>query len=216
MLRCSLRSLALANAISPVSEKSVQKSTSRIKVEIAEEVVKNFTPSGSTAPELLSLYVEPKPFFSRKKLQLFAASALVGAVTVSVLYFLVSKSIADDLDREYTYAEVIRDSNERHSVLQKEFVAPSSYLYLKDKMERHRKESLDRQKETVSILHSEIIYRAKMWWNRQLVYIDSAVSQMYEMRKSKGELELIRAAVGLRGFDLVRVVDPNASAHDEV
>lgn len=214
MLRRGFRVLSASNVVktvetglqnAPSSEGSTI-STRRIKIEVANEILKDFRPSASAAPQLLEAYVEPKPFISQKNFQLFAVSFLVGGATVCAVYLLLSSSIAEDLEREYLYADGIRESNERHATLLKEFVAPSSYKYLQDKMERRQAENRDQEMERVSVLHSEVLYRVKIWWNRQLTLIDSVFTRMWERRRIRSEFETIRAAVALRGFDVVNVV----------
>lgn len=186
--------------------------TRRIKIKVDSDAVKNFKASASQAPELLESYVKPTPFVSQRNFQLFTVSFVVGSVTICGLYFLVSKSLADDYEREQLYADGIRVSNDRHEALLKEFVAPSSYRYLQDKMERRQAETLEEEMVKVSMLHSEILYRAKVWWNRQLTIIDSVLTRMWDRMRHQSEFDAIRGALAVRGYDLVALKEVETSA----
>eukprot|EP00796_Vickermania_ingenoplastis_P006148 gene6148-4427_t len=173
-----------------------------LRITIVSHLHTDFKPSASSAPHLLESYVEPKPFVSQKNLQIFTVFFLVGGATVCAVYFLLSSSIAEDLGREYTHADGIRESNERHAALLEEFAVHTSYKHLHEKMERRNAEAREQQLTRVSVLHSEVLYRAKMWWNRQLTLIDSVVTLLWERRKLQSEYETIRSALSLKGYDL--------------
>lgn len=212
MLRRGYALLLAQNSLKTV-EKSVSTNPAvrRVKIEVATDVVKNFKPSATVAPNLLEIYSGKKTVFGTPKssfaasVQLFAASCAVGSAVIFFIYYIVGGSIADDIEREYIYADGIRDSNERHEVLLKEFVAPSSYKYLQEKMIRKQEERREHDVVQASVLHSEVVYRMKIWWNRQLTLLDSVLSRFLLRQKARSEASTIASAVAVRGYLLVKL-----------
>lgn len=222
MLRRSAWALAAAvgdNALSEVKGNSSALKvegatpTHRVKVEIAKPPPADFVPPASEAPELLQAYVEPKPFISPRRAQLFAVSTAVGVTTTALLYFLLSKNISGNAEDEQALVDSVAAKNrlaaEKRQQLFPEFAAPSSYEQLQAKMAQRDRE-MARQEEQVcsatSTLNTEILFRLKMWWNRCLTNIQDAVDRVataLEQRRQSQVQANIEATLRYGGYSLV-------------
>lgn len=191
----------------------VAEAPSKMKVEIAAPPPSNFMPPASEAPELLKVYVEPKPFVSPRRVQLFAVSTAVGATAVALVYFLLIQSISLNAEEEHAQVESVAGKNrhaaEERQKLFQDFAAPSSYDQLQAKMAMRDRE-MARLEEHVynstSMLNTEVIYHVKMWWNRSLANIQDAVDraaiaqQQWQGNQIKAN---IKATLAYRSYKVV-------------
>lgn len=212
MMRRSFALLAVAgkNTVATTLPDITDSSGSQLGVEIAEPPPANFLPPAKEAPELLQAYVEPKPFVSPRRLQLFTVSMAVGALTVGGLYFLLSKTISASVEEEQHEVDRVAERNrlaamERQKLLPA-FTAPTSYEQLHEKMMQHQRE-IARQETLVatstSMLHTEVIYHVKKFWNRCLTHIQDAVEHSSAVAESRREAKLkrsIEASLSYNGF----------------
>ncbi|RNF11487.1 hypothetical protein TraAM80_00933 [Trypanosoma rangeli] len=145
------------------------------------EQLSRYVPSSSEAPELLQPYVEPTPFVSARRLQVFLASMGIGATTVWVVYYLLSKSMSNAHEEEELCVQRVVESNRLAMMdpqsLIPDFTAPSSFNELKEKMRQHQRE-LERQQAEIDrdtiMLHREVVFRMKVWWNASLTHVQEA------------------------------------------
>ncbi|EPY22248.1 hypothetical protein STCU_02523 [Strigomonas culicis] len=183
------------------------------RVKLAYPEVDKYVPPASERPELLQVYVEPTPFINARRLQLFTISMGIGMTAVSVVYLILSKTISDNLEDQQQELDTLSEKNraalvERKKMLD-DFSAPSSYEELKLIVEQHDRELERNEKviaESTSVLHTEVIYRLKMWWNRSLMNIQAATTQFYrqkEARLDKITEENIKSVIQSSGYDLL-------------
>lgn len=209
--RCGILFKA-SSAVKAVGFQAPPKSLSRIKVEVADDLLRDFKPRASDAPELLEPFVTPNKPFEKSKaassVQLFFSSFLVGGAAVAGIFFLLSDAVAQEHERECFYADGIQESNTRHAAVLENFVAPSSYQYLLEKMAQGESQNdieSNVGKDNENVLHNEILFRGKLWWNRQLSLIDEALSKVVAQRQLRLEENSIRCALQVRGYELIRL-----------
>lgn len=185
-----------------------------------DHVPEDFVPSASEAPELLTSYVQPKPFVSPRRLQVFTVSMGVGMVAVGMVYFLVSRSIGDSIEQEQLGIDSVAANNARavaelrRSVIS--FKAPSTYEELQQKV-KQRDEEVERQEREVvgstSVLYTETVFRLKMWWNRCLGRIQDAVDQFcvaHAQRQEHMARASVEATIRQHGYELVSLTVASA------
>lgn len=213
MLRRCGRILKTSTALERVVHQTSPNSLNRIKVEVADNVLKDFKRSATDAPDLLEVYEAPQTsFFSEKRgavtsFQLFTTSFLIGGATIAGISLILNNAIEEEYEQECLYADGIKESNERHAAVLEGFVAPSSYKYLVEKM-NHResqRSNANPEKQKKNVFHNEVLFRAKVWWNRQLTLIDSVLSNIWAWRRLRLEEDSIRSALTLQGYELVRL-----------
>lgn len=181
-------------------------------VHIVSAPLSSFIPQASEAPELLQSYVEPKPFISARRLQLFSVSMAAGAAAVGLVYFLLSKSISNRVEEEQALVDRIVERNRlalqsRHSVLPA-FVAPSSFDELYTKMVDREKEVEQQLTQTNSTLNTETMFHLKMWWNRCLKNIQVATDSFFSAQQRRSEAQArknIEAAIKYSGYEVVEL-----------
>ncbi|KPA86554.1 putative mitochondrial hypothetical protein [Leptomonas pyrrhocoris] len=169
-----------------------------------------FIPSASEAPELLQSYVEPKPFISARRLQVFTVSMGVGAFSVSLVYFFLSKSISTRVEEEQTQLDRITERNrlamqDRMSVVPN-FTAPNSYDELYAKMIERDKEVESQLAQSRSTLHTETMFHLRMWWNRCLRNIQAATDAFAnaQLRRKEAQAEAnIKTTLRCSGYKLM-------------
>lgn len=212
MLKRCGRVFKASSAIKAVGYQAPTKSLNRIKVEVADSLLKDFKPHASSEQEILEPFATQNKLFERSKavssVQLFISSFLVGGAAVASIFFLLSDAVAEEHEKECFYADGIQESNTRHVAVLENFVAPSSYQYLLEKI-KHRESQNDTDrnfgKDKENVLHNEILFRVKVWWNRQLSLIDVALSKMVAQRQLRLEENSIRCALEVRGYELIRL-----------
>jgi hypothetical protein len=171
-----------------------------------------FIPSASEAPERLQSYVKPKPFISARRLQLFTVSLGVGAASVALVYFFLSKSISARVEEEQMQVDRVVERNQlalqdRMSVALN-FTAPNSYDELYAKMLERDKEVEAQLAQSRSTLHTETMFHLKMWWNRCLRNIQTATDSFTKAQLRRKELQAeanIKAALQHNGYELVEL-----------
>ncbi|KAK7200883.1 hypothetical protein NESM_000147100 [Novymonas esmeraldas] len=172
----------------------------------------NFIPPATEAPELLQSYVEPKPFVSPRRVQVFTVSLGVGAASVALVYFFLSKSISTRVEEEQLQVDRIVERNrvamqDRVSIVPT-FTAPSAYDELYAKMIERDREVETQLAQAKSTLHTETMFHVKMWWNRCLRNIQSATDAFTkaQLRNSEAQAEAnIRARLRHSGYELVEL-----------
>ncbi|CAD2216568.1 hypothetical protein AGDE_03179 [Angomonas deanei] len=201
--------------LSTTEEAASQPSNFFGKVEVATGSVTDASPSAAERPELLQSYVEPKPFVSARRLQLFTASMVLGITSMAVIYFLMTKSISENLEAQQMQLDTIAAKNkqaiEERDKLFKEFSAPSSLDDIKMKMSLYEKE-MERNEvalhQSTSALHTEVLYRLKSWWNSCLTNIQDAADRFAKSIDSRNEAGVeynIRALLENRGYEVVKL-----------
>ncbi|RNF14575.1 hypothetical protein TcG_07529 [Trypanosoma cruzi] len=179
------------------------------------EQLSAYVPSSSEAPELLQPYVEPIPFVSARRLQVFFASMGIGATTICVVYYLLSKSMSNNHEEEQRYLQRVVESNRlammEPQILVPEFTAPSSFNELKEKMQQHERE-LERKQAQINrntiLLHKEVVFRLKVWWNASLTHIQEAFDRLgtvIQRRKERAAEAHIKRILEEEGYDLVKL-----------
>ncbi|KEG10450.1 hypothetical protein DQ04_03701060 [Trypanosoma grayi] len=198
---------------SSTATKSEQEKT--VNEAAVTEELSAYTPSASEAPELLQPYVEPKPFVSAKRLQVFLASMGIGATTICVVYYLLSKSMSGNLEEEQRYVQRVVESNRLAMLdpqsLIPDFNAPSSFSELKEKMRQHEREIERKQKEvsrSTIMLHTEAVFRVKLWWNACLTHLQDAfdgLGSTIQKRKERAAIAHIKGVLDEEGYELVKL-----------
>ncbi|KAH9601530.1 hypothetical protein LSM04_003411 [Trypanosoma melophagium] len=179
------------------------------------EQLSAYTPTASEAPELLQPYVEPTPFVSAKRLQVFLASLGVGVATICSAYYLVSKSMSKNQEKEHFQVQSIVESNRLAMMDPKslipDFTAPSSFNELKEKMRQHERE-LERQQAEINrntiMLHAEAVFRMKVWWNKCLTHLQEAFDEFgvaMQKRKERASVAYIKEIIDAEGYELVNL-----------
>ncbi|KPI90755.1 hypothetical protein ABL78_0191 [Leptomonas seymouri] len=171
-----------------------------------------FTPSAIEAPERLQSYVETKPFVSARRIQVFTVSMGVGAVSVGLVYFFLSKSISTRMEEEQMHLDRVAERNrlamqDRMSVMLN-FTAPSSYDELYAKMVEREKEVEAQLAQSRSTLHTETMYHLKMWWNRCLRNIQAATDYFTnaQLRRKEAQAEAnIKTTLQYNGYELIEL-----------
>lgn len=202
--------------IQPV-EKGVEKvskaeTTAYKHVHTVDPPASTFIPSASEAPERLQSYVEPKPFISARRMQVFTVSMGVGAASVALVYFFLSKSISTREEEEQTQLDRITERNrlamqDRMAVVLN-FTAPNSYDELYAKMVEREKEVEAQLAQSHSTLHTETMFHLKMWWNRCLRNIQIATDNFTnaQLRRKEAQAEAdIKATLQYNGYELVEL-----------
>ncbi|RNF19250.1 uncharacterized protein Tco025E_04204 [Trypanosoma conorhini] len=183
------------------------------------EQLSRYVPTSSEAPELLQPYVEPTPFVSARRLQVFLASMGIGATTVWVVYYLLSKSMSNSHEEEERYVQRVVESNRLAMAdpesLIPDFTAPSSFNELKEKIQQHQRE-LERQQAQINrdtiMLHKEVVFRMKVWWNASLTNIQEAFDRLgdaIQSRKERVAESHIKSLLEEAGYDLVKLRSGN-------
>ncbi|KAG5492870.1 hypothetical protein JKF63_01450 [Porcisia hertigi] len=175
----------------------------------AEQPRSNFVPPATEAPERLRPYVEPKPFISRRQLQVFTVSLGLGAASVAMVYFFLSASIRNRVEEEQLQVDRIVERNrlamqDRMSVLPA-FTAPSTFDDLYAKMVKRDLEVEKQLAQAKSTLHTETMFHAKMWWNRCLRNIQSAADAFTaaQLHRQEAQVEAnIKATLKYSGYEL--------------
>ncbi|ORC92007.1 uncharacterized protein TM35_000042210 [Trypanosoma theileri] len=179
------------------------------------EQLSTYVPTASEAPELLQPYVEPTPFVSAKRLQVFCASLGVGLATICSAYYLVSKSMSINQEEEHLHVQSIVESNRLAMMDPKslipDFTAPSSFNELKEKMRQHERE-LERQQAEINrntvMLHTEAVFRMKVWWNKCLTHLQEAFDEFgvaIQKRKERAAVANIKDVIDAEGYELVNL-----------
>lgn len=203
--------------IQPV-EKGVEKvsktetTTAYKHVHTVDPPASTFIPSASEAPERLQSYVEPKPFISARRMQVFTVSMGVGAASVALVYFFLSKSISTREEEEQTQLDRITERNrlamqDRMAVVLN-FTAPNSYDELYAKMVEREKEVEAQLAQSHSTLQTETMFHLKMWWNRCLRNIQTATDNFTnaQLRRKEAQAEAnIKATLQYNGYELVEL-----------
>lgn len=213
MLRRCRGILKISTAIETVTPQPSPNTLNRIRVEVAGTALKDFKTSASDAPELLEPFTAPRKGRFREKegamtsLQLFVRFFLVGGATIGGISILLNNAIEEEYEKECLYADLIKDSNDRHAAVLKDFIAPSSYQYLVEKMKNRESQEEYTSTEEVkkNVLHNEVLFRMKVWWNWQLSLIDRVLTKMYVWHRLRLEEDTIRSAVEVQGYELVRL-----------
>lgn len=169
-----------------------------------------FIPSASEAPERLQSYVQPKPFISARRMQVFTVSMGVGAASVALVYLFLSKSISTRVEEEQSQVDRVTERNrlamqDRMSVVL-DFKAPNSYDELYAKMLERDKEVEAQLAQSRSTLHTETMFHLKLWWNRCLRNIQSATDAFTNARLRRKEAQAeanVRATLQYNGYELV-------------
>ncbi|KAG8348271.1 hypothetical protein ERJ75_001739900 [Trypanosoma vivax] len=182
-----------------------------------------YTPSASEAPELLLPYEEPKPFVSAKRLRVFLSSMFVGATTVGGSYYLFSKSAGKFLYNGENGVCLQRITESNRLALQgaqnivPEFTAPSHFEELQEKIRLHERE-LRKQREQVAqesvMLHNEIEFRLKMWWNMSLTHLQEAaesLSRLLERQRERTTLAHVKRELDARGYEVLKLRSGDAN-----
>lgn len=174
-----------------------------------------YVPSSSEAPELLRPYVTPTPFVSAKRLQVFLASFGVGATTIGGVYYFLSRSMSNSHEEELRYVQRVMESNRLAMKDQKciipEFTAPSSFAELKAKMRQHEfdmEKQLQQMNRDTVMLHREVLFRLKVWWNACLTQLQESCDQlgvMIQRRKRRAAEANIKHILDDEGYELVRL-----------
>lgn len=172
----------------------------------------SFMPSATEAPERLQTYVEPKPFISPRRMQIFTVSLGVGATSVALVYFFLSKSISSRVEEEQVQVDRIVERNriamqDRMSVVPT-FTAPSTYDELYAKMLERDREVEAQLTQAKSTLHTETMFHLKMWWNRCLRNIQSAADAFTaaQLRHKEAQAEAnVKATLQYNGYELVQL-----------
>nr|CCC92980.1 conserved hypothetical protein [Trypanosoma congolense IL3000] len=197
-----------------VCTSNVDKSTERMAV---------FTSTASEAPELLLPYVEPTPFVSAKRYKAFVASMFVGATAMGTVYYMLSESISGSLEEgnKNLYLHRVAESNKIALLSQTsvvpEFAAPSSFAELAEKMRQHERELELKQakiNDGAVMLHAEVGFRMKLWWNTCLTHIQEAadnLARILERRRERIALENVRDKLEAKGYELVRIRGGNTN-----
>lgn len=168
-----------------------------------------FIPSASEAPERLQSYVEPKPFISARRMQVFTVSMGVGAASVALVYFFLSKSISARVEEEQTQLDRLAERNrlalqDRLTVVPS-FTAPNSYDELYAKMVERDKEVEAQIAQSRSTLHTETMFHLKLWWNRCLRNIQAAADAFTnaQLRRKEAQAEAsVKATLQYNGYEL--------------
>ncbi|CAM43666.1 conserved hypothetical protein [Leishmania braziliensis MHOM/BR/75/M2904] len=224
MRRCAARFAAAAVAagsdsdlqsISPSAysgaKSAVAGTTTEYKhVHTANPLPSQFIPPASEAPERLQSYVEPKPFISLRRMQLFTVSLGVGGASVALVYFFLSTSIRNRVEEEQLQFDRVVERNriamqDRISVVPV-FVAPSTYDELYAKMLEKDRTVETQLTQAKSTLHTETMFHVKMWWNRCLRNIQAATDAFVtaQLRHKEAHAEAnIKAALQYSGYELV-------------
>ncbi|GET92975.1 hypothetical protein, conserved [Leishmania tarentolae] len=198
----SLNSMAKSLAAGPTSEYK--------HVHTATPSPVNFIPPATEAPERLQSYVEPKPFISLRRMQLFTVSLGVGAASMALVYFFLSSSIRNRVEEEQLQVDRIVERNriamqDRMSILPI-FTAPSTYDELYTKMLEKEREVETQLSQAKSTLHTETMFHIKMWWNRCLRNIQSATDAFVtaQLRHKEAQAEAnIKATLQYSGYQLM-------------
>ncbi|KAG5467035.1 hypothetical protein LSCM1_01215 [Leishmania martiniquensis] len=170
----------------------------------------DFFPPAAEAPERLQSYVEPKPFISLRRMQLFTVSLGVGASSVALVYLLLSTSIRHRVEEEQLQLDRVVECNrmamqDRLSAVPT-FTAPSTYDDLYAKMVAKDMEVEAQLAQAKSTLHTETMFHVKMWWNRCLRNIQSAADAFAaaQLRHQEAQAEAnIKATLQYSGYELV-------------
>ncbi|KAG5491358.1 hypothetical protein JIQ42_01257 [Leishmania sp. Namibia] len=179
-------------------------------VHTANMSLSEFLPPATEAPERLQSYVEPKPFISLRRMQVFTVSLGVGASSIALVYFLLSTSIRNRVEEEQLHVDRIVECNrmamhDRISVVPT-FTAPSTYDDLYAKMVEKDKEVETQLTKVKSTLHTETMFHVKMWWNRCLHNIQSATDAFAaaQLRHKEAQAEAnIKATLQYSGYEVV-------------
>ncbi|AYU83258.1 protein of unknown function - conserved [Leishmania donovani] len=201
----------VSSSLGSVAKSSVTGTTTEYKhVHTATRSPSDFIPPATEAPERLQSYVEPKPFISLRRMQVFTVSLGVGAASVALVYFFLSTSIRNRVEEEQFQVDRIVERNrmamqDRISIVPI-FVAPSTYDELYAKMVKKDKEVETQLTQAKSTLHTETMFHVKMWWNRCLHNIQSATDAFAaaQLRHKEAQAEAnIKATLQYSGYELV-------------
>lgn len=185
------------------------------RVVIVDTPAGTYVPPAAEAPELLQPYVEPIPFISPKRLQIFGVSMAVGMVSVASVYFFISKNISTNVEEQRHQIDLISQRNELAEREQErmlpDFAAPSTYGEVYAKVLQHQRELL-RQEENItkstSTLHTETLFRLKRWWNVCLTNVQDAVDRFFiaqERRQESRARDKILASLQYSGYAVLNL-----------
>ncbi|CCW61363.1 unnamed protein product [Phytomonas sp. EM1] len=159
--------------------------------------------------------IEPMPLVSFHKIRSFLTFMAVGAAVVGGLYFLLSIHIRHEVEEEQLAMEELRERS-RLALLEREklfpdFTAPNTYEEMQRLMQQQERELAAQEAEMISsacMLHSEVIFRLKTWWNRSLAHIQDAVDLFFttlEQRRSSGLKGKIETTLRQNSYELVEL-----------
>lgn len=191
------------------TQQQQQQPTAYKHVHTVNPPASTFIPSASEAPERLQTFVEPKPFISARRMQVFTVSMGVGAASVALVYFFLSKSISARVEEEQTQLDRIAERNrlamqDRMTVVPS-FTAPNSYDQLYAKMVERDKEVEAQIAQSRSTLHTETVFHLKLWWNRCLRNIQAATDALTnaQLRRKEAQAEAsVKATLQYNGYEL--------------
>lgn len=210
----------VSSSLGSVAKSSTTSATTEYKhVHTATRSPSDFIPPATEAPERLQSYVEPKPFISLRRMQVFTVSLGVGAASVALVYFFLSTSIRNRVEEEQLQVDRIVERNrmamqDRISIVPI-FTAPSTYDELYAKMVEKDKEVETQLTQAKSTLHTETMFHVKMWWNRCLRNIQSATDAFVaaQLRHKEAQAEAnIKATLQYSGYELVGLSKVDAYA----
>lgn len=171
-------------------------------------------PTPSEAPHLLeNSGNERKPFVTVKQMKAFTASLVVGAASMGAVYSLLSKQMCDrhadesllvgriarsSLSSEELNHKAHQDATEVRKKFVGQFVAPSSFAELTAKANDYSSQKLKPQQceKGSAMLHDEVSFRAKTFWNECITNVQVALDQFeaqYRERRRANAVEALQA-----------------------
>lgn len=141
-----------------------------------------------------------------RQLRDFLVSMCVGVASACILFKLIGKSMSINVEDEAFHAHLLSHQGKRAALTERsvlpDFAYTRSYEELRRKMEEHRANvaQLEQQvSQSTNTLHTEIIYRLKLWWNNSLNRIQHSLAQCAPGDDATDE-SCVRKALEVRGY----------------